>query len=403
MTLLSLNVDGSKLYVSSYIDQNTETLFEYTFANKKMGIIFHHETSDILKRIENPQTGIVVGVEVMPGYVEYHYVDRDDEFAVEHAKLAKTFSGSDIHVTSITKNQKMMVVLVVSDKNAGDYYLYNKENKSISYLLSKRSWIDPELMSERKPIQFKARDGEIIHGYLTLPRKANGTVPLVTYVHGGPYGIRDYWWFDSEAQMLANNGYAVLQVNYRGSGGYGKKYEEIAYQKRSTLIQHDIIDGTKWALSLAEITNNKACIMGGSFGGYSALMSPLIEPDLFNCSIAHAGVYEAIEQEQDADYSEISSFAAEAAEVYGAEEKLLKKESPLTYIDQLKIPVFIVHGGKDERVTPKQAYLLKEALDERNMPYEWMFKEKEGHGFFNEDNQVEFYSRTLEFLKKHLH
>jgi len=142
--------------------------------------------------------------------------------------------------------------------------------------------------------------------------------------------------------------------------------------------------------------------MGGSFGGYSALMSPLIEPTLFKCSIAHAGIYDAIEQEQDADYTKTASFKAEASKIYGSDEELLKKESPLTYIDKLKIPVFIVHGGKDDRVTPKQAYLLKEALDDRNMPYEWMFKEKEGHGFFNEDNQVEFYTRTLNFLNKHL-
>jgi len=257
MTPLSLNNAGSKLYLSSYVDQGTETLFEYTFTNKKLNKIFYHETSDILYLIRNPQTGIVVGVEIMPGYFEYHYVDKENKFAIEHAKLAKTFSGNDIQITSTTKNQKMMVVLVESDKNAGDYYLYNKEKSSISYLLSKKSWIDPELMSIRKPIQFKARDGKTIHGYLTLPLDTIQAVPLVTYVHGGPYGARDYWWYDADAQMLANNGYAVLQVNYRGSSGYGKNYEEIAYQKRSTLIQHDIIDGTKWALSLEQIIEKK--------------------------------------------------------------------------------------------------------------------------------------------------
>jgi len=131
MTPLSLNNDGSKLYLSSHVDQGTETLFEYTFANKKLTKIFHHEISDILQLIKNPQTGTVVGVEVMPGYFEYHYVDKENVFAKEHAKLAKAFSGNDIQITSTTKNQKVMVVLVESDKNAGDYYLYNKENSSL--------------------------------------------------------------------------------------------------------------------------------------------------------------------------------------------------------------------------------------------------------------------------------
>ena len=338
----------------------------------------------------------------MPGNIEYHYIDKDEPFAKVHKKMTETFMGSDIVITSRTDDHKEMVVLVSSDKNPGDFYLFNNETNAASYLLSKKQWIDPARMSKRTPIEFLARDGKTIYGYLTLPKDRDGKSPLVTYVHGGPYGPRDHWWYDSTPQMLANNGYAVLQVNYRGSGGYGLDYREAAYQKRSTLIQQDIIDGTKWALSQAEVEDEKVCIMGWSFGGYSALMSPLIEPDLFSCSIAAAGVYDAVAQEEGADYSRVDSVASRAAEVYGSDENLLKKESPLTYIDKLKIPIFIVHGGKDSRVPPEQAYLLKDALEERNMPYEWMFKSSEGHGFSNENNREEFFQRSLNFLKQHL-
>ena len=403
MTPHAVNKSGTKLYLAYQQDNKTDVLYEYTFATKKLTPIFHHKTSDIWGYIRNPEDGVIVGITVMPGSIEYHYLDKNNEFSKTHINLTKVFKGSHISISSITKDKKEMVVQVMDDKNAGDYYIYNKEKQSLSYMLSRKSWIDPDLMAAKKPIQFNARDGKVIHGYLTLPVNAKEQIPLVTYVHGGPFGVRDDWLFDETAQMLANNGFAVLQVNYRGSGGYGKEYESIAYRKLSTLIQHDIIDGTKWALSQKEILDDKACIMGWSFGGYSALMAPLVDPELFKCSIAAAGVYDAVEQENDADYSEIASVSTQAAEVYGDDEKLLKEESPLTYIDKLKIPVFIVHGGRDERVPPEQAHLLKAALDKRNMPYEWMFKEKEGHGFFNEDNEVEFYQRTLDFLNKHLH
>ncbi|TQV88415.1 alpha/beta hydrolase family protein [Aliikangiella coralliicola] len=399
---VSVSKDGRKLYLSSYLNGKTEALFEYDFKTKAIDKIFHHETADVFSLIREPENNSVVGVEVMPGHVEYHYLDRTNAFAKTHAKLVKSFAGKSIKITSRTRDQSEMIVFANSDKDPGNYFIFNNEKKSATYLIGTKSWIDPAVMAERKPIQFKSRDGKTIYGYLTLPINLSKKAPLVTFVHGGPYGVQDRWWFDTTPQMLANNGYAVLQVNYRGSGGYGKDYEEIAYRKRSSLIQQDIIDGTKWAQSLPQIQDNKACIMGWSFGGYSALMSPLIEPELFSCSVAAAGVYDAIEQEEEADYSEVDSVAAQAAKVYGSDEQLLKKESPLTYIDNLKIPVFIVHGGEDKRVPPEQAYLLKEAMDERKMPYEWMFKEKEGHGFYNEKNREEFYQRTLAFLDKYL-
>ncbi len=400
--IVSTDKSGSKLYLLSYFDSKTESLFEYDLSNQKISKIYQHPTVDIGRLIRKPEDGSVVGVEIMPGKIEFHYIDDSDEFAKLHSGLARAFVGQYITITSRTRDQKEMIVLAQSDKNPGDFYLFDNEKKSASHLLSKKSWIYPEDMSEKKPIQFESRDGVTIYGYLTLPKNKQEKAPLVTYVHGGPYGVQDVWWYESETQMLANNGYAVLQVNYRGSGGFGREYERVAYRKRSTLIQQDIIDGTRWAMSLPEIEANNACIMGWSFGGYSALMAPLLEPELFKCSIAAAGVYDAIEQEDDADYSKIRSVAAHAMEIYGDEEALLKKESPLTYIDRLSIPVFIVHGGKDKRVPPEQAYILKAALDERNLPYEWMFKESEGHGFYREENREEFYDRSLKFLEKYL-
>ncbi|MCW9016993.1 MAG: prolyl oligopeptidase family serine peptidase, partial [Kangiellaceae bacterium] len=399
---ISVNKDKTKLYLTSHVNGENEALFEYDLKTKKINRSYQHQFADILSYIREPSNNSIIGLKFMPDDVEYHYLDKSNEFARLHAGLAQAFAGSDIRITSRTKNLSEMIIFVRSDTNPGDFYLFNNESKSAKYLFGRKTWIDPKKMAAQRPIEFKNRDGQTIRGYLTLPKGKNKNIPLVTLVHGGPYGIRDVWWFDTDAQLLANNGYAVLQVNYRGSGGYGLNYERMAYRKRASMIQHDIIDGTRWAMSLPEISEDKACIMGWSFGGYSAVMSPLVEPELFKCSIAAAGVYDAVEQEDDADYSEVDSVAAQAAEVYGSDDKLLKSESPLTYIDKLKIPVFIVHGGEDKRVPPEQAHLLREALEKRNKPFEWMFKDKEGHGFYNQENREEFYKRTLAFLNKYL-
>ncbi|MCO7223572.1 S9 family peptidase [Pleionea sp. CnH1-48] len=400
---LSMHSDNQRIYLSRYKDGDTQELFEYDLTSKKLKKRFQDKTSDIYRLIREPVTQTIVGVQTMPGYIETQYLDTSSPFARLHKSLLKAFNGQNISITSNTADKKEWVIHASSDTNPGDFYLFNSETKKAMHLFKVRDWIKPSQMALMEPFSIKNRDDTTIYGYITLPNDLKKPVPMIVYVHGGPYGVQDEWGFDSTVQMLANNGYAVLQVNYRGSGGYGAHYEAQAYQKRSTMIQHDIIDATRWAQSLDQVHDSKVCIMGWSFGGYSALMAPLIEPDLFKCSIAAAGVYDAVKQEKNSDYGKIDSVSKKAARVYGEDENLLKKESPLTYIDKLKTPVFIVHGGKDERVTPRQAHLLKAALEKRNMPYEWMFKETEGHGFYNEDNRIEFYRRSLEFINKYIH
>ncbi|NVJ58841.1 MAG: S9 family peptidase [Gammaproteobacteria bacterium] len=404
---IAASLQQGQLYFVRTIDNGTEGLFSYDLKTKKITTLFHDKNIDIYSYIFDPKTDELVGFNTMPGYIETHYLNDNSDFGQLHSRLSEAFGKSNhIRVTSITEDLSEIIVYVENDKNAGDFYLFNKEKKTADYLISKKQWLDPALLSDRKPIEFKARDGAKITGYLTLPKGQTKPSPLVTLVHGGPYGVRNTWLYNGadseEAQMLANNGFAVLQVNFRGSGGFGADFETTAYRKRSTLIQHDIIDGTKWAMGLESVQKGNACIMGWSFGGYSAVMSPLIEPKLFKCSIAGAGVYEAIEQEGEADYSKIDSVAARAKVVYGDNEELLKSESPLTYIDKLEIPILIVHGGKDQRVPPEQAFLLKEALEERKKPFEWLYKPKEGHGFYSAENRLEFYQTTIKFLNKHL-
>jgi len=403
-TPISVNRNKTKLYLTkTKIKGGTQALYQYDFSTEEITLLFNHPSVDIKSYIRAPGSREIVAVKTMFDGIDYHYIDKNHPFSKMHQQLAATFPDYDVNISGNTINDTELVVTIKSDKNPGEYYLFNQKEQTVNYLISRKEWLTEQKMMPRKLIQFSARDGQTIYGYMTLPKTSNKPHPLIVDVHGGPYGVQDSWYFNSDAQMFANNGFAVLQINFRGSGGFGKKYKESAYLKRNSLIQHDIIDGTRWALSLDNIDDEKVCIIGGSFGGYSALMAPLIEPELYKCAIPRYGPYDLVYQMQNADYMSTDSVSVGAKEKYGDNKKIWAEQSPLTYIDKLRTPLFIVTGGKDVRVPPQNAKNLKKALDKRNISYEWMYKEKEGHGFANPDNKLELYQRSLQFINKHIH
>jgi dipeptidyl aminopeptidase/acylaminoacyl peptidase len=397
----SLSNDGKLLYMSKAVNGGTSGLYQYNFDTKEIALLFNHPDVDINAYVRSPDSRNIVAVETMMDGMQYHYLD-DSHFSKIHQQISASFPDADISIRANSIDDEEMIVKVITDKNPGDFYLYNQKKNTINYLLSAKPWIYPEQMKARKLIHFNARDGQKIYGYLTLPKANKTPHPLIVDVHGGPYGPQDKWHYNSSAQMWANNGFAVLQINFRGSGGYGKDFKKVAYLKRSTLIQEDIIDGTKWALALKNISDDKVCITGGSFGGYASLMSPLIEPELYKCAIPMYGAYDLLYQMKNADYMDGSSVSIGAMEKYGDNEDHWRKESPLTYIDKLQTPLMIVTGGRDKRVPPQSAFNLQEALDERNISYEWLYKPKEGHGFVNIENKIELYQKSLAFARKHM-
>ena len=402
-SFVSISEDSRKVYLKKATGKNkTNGLYEYNTDTEQVSLIFNHPTLDIHAYIREPGSRVIVGAKTMKEQVNFHYFDPKAPFAKLHQQLTSTFPDYDIHINGHSANSNELVVGISNDKNPGEYYLFDQKKQNLEYLLSRKPQLDEAQMMPRKYIEFTARDQQTVYGYLTLPRANSSPHPLVVDVHGGPYGVQDDWHFDSDAQLLANRGYAVLQINFRGSGGYGKKYEKVAYLKRNSLIQHDIIDGTRWAQSLENIDNKNVCIIGGSFGGYAALMAPLIEPELFKCAIPRYGPYDLVYQMQNADYMDKDSVSVGAMKKYGDNEKIWREHSPLTYIDKLRIPLMIVTGGKDLRVPPQSAWHLKKALDERDIKYEWLYKASEGHGFINPENKQELYEKTLSFLDKYL-
>jgi dipeptidyl aminopeptidase/acylaminoacyl peptidase len=246
-----------------------------------------------------------------------------------------------------------------------------------------------------EPVSFKSFDGREINGYLTKSNQASANKPMVVLVHGGPHGVRDYWGYDPEVQMLAAAGYNVLQVNYRGSKGYGSEFERAGYLQWGDGIQRDIIAGTEWAIKEGHAKSNNVCIMGASFGGYSALMAPMVSPDTYKCAIGVAGVYDLTIMKDIGDVTEKTFGDAYLDKVLGRDQAQLKAYSPVYQASKLKANVLLMHGSLDERAPIEHAEKLKAALNAANKPFEWVKIDDEA-------NRELYFNRVLAFLGQNL-
>lgn len=317
--------------------------------------------------------------------------------------LAGSFPGQTAFFTSFTRDGRYGLVSVSSDVNPGDFYLFDLEQKKADYLVSRRRWIEPEQMAEMRPVSFKARDGVVINGYLTVPKGSNGKqLPLVVNPHGGPHGVFDVWGYSTEVQLLANRGYAVLQVNFRGSGGYGHAFMASGYRQWGTKMQDDVTDATKWAIAEGYADPKRICLYGASYGGYAALMGAIREPDLYRCTIGYVGVYDLAMMHDRGDIPETLYGRNYLKLAVGDNREDMRQRSPVANVDKLKAAVMIVHGGRDERVPIAQAQALRKALDARGYSYEWLVKDNEGHGFYLAENQEELYTKLLAFLDRNI-
>ncbi len=317
--------------------------------------------------------------------------------------LAASFPGQTALFTSFTRDGRYGLVEVDSDRNPGDFYFFDLENKKADYLVSRRRWIEPETMAEVRPIALKARDGVELNGYLTLPKGGSGkNLPLIVNPHGGPHGLRDVWEFNPEVQLLANRGYAVLQVNFRGSGGYGHDFMTSGYRQWGTKMQDDVTDATKWAIAQGYADPKRICLYGASYGGYSALMGAIREPDLYRCAVSDAGVYDLGMMHDRGDTTDTLSGRNYLRMAVGENREEMRQRSPVANADKLKAAIMIVHGGRDERVPIAQAQAMRKALDARGYAYEWLVKDNEGHGFYLAENQNELYTKLLAFLDRNI-
>ncbi|MEP6484236.1 MAG: S9 family peptidase [Rudaea sp.] len=315
--------------------------------------------------------------------------------------VMKQFPGEDVTLTSASHDGKRMVFLVRADTDPGVYLLYDADTKKLSALFQRRAWIKPAAMATMEPIALKSRDGMALNGYLTRPvgKETAKHLPTVVLVHGGPYGIRDVWGFDPEVQMLASHGHAVLQVNFRGSGGYGNAFERAGYREWGGKMQDDVTDATRWAIEQGIADKNRICIFGTSYGGYAAIEGATKEPDLYTCAIANAGVYDLRLMSSSGDIPQFLRGQNYLKLVLGENQDELYDRSPIAHIDRLKSKVMLIVGGADTRVPAIQGERLHDALTRAHVEHEWLYEKNEGHGFYDEAHTAAMYEKVAAFLE----
>jgi len=366
--------------------------------------LFQDPVSEVSNLIQAADQETVIAVATEAGAPSVKLIEEEHPDAQLYVGLSKSFPGQFVDFSSATSDGKQIVVTVYSDRNPGELYLYNRDTGQARFLLSSREQIDAKKMATVKPISFKSRDGQQIYGYLTIPNGVDPkNMPLIVNPHGGPMGPRDNWGFNWEVQLLASRGYAVLQVNYRGSGGFGKAFQDQAFGQWAQGIQNDIIDATRWTIDKGYVDAERVCIYGGSFGGYSALMAPAREPSMFKCAFGYVGLYDSDIQFDKSDTGESESGIRYLKRAFGNTKAEQRAMSPITYVDTLKLPIALAAGARDPRCPPEHTEAMADALTKAgNPPEHVIIQSGEMHGFYDVDNRVKLYTTMLGFFDRHI-
>ncbi|WP_374474127.1 prolyl oligopeptidase family serine peptidase [Arenimonas sp.] len=366
--------------------------------------LFQDPVSELSGVITSPQDDKALAVITAAGVPKIHMVDEQHPDAELYASLAAAFPGQLVNFSSATRDGKKIIVSVYSDKNPGELYLYDRDSGKARFLMKGREWIDPAQSATMRAFSFKNREGMTLYGYLTIPKGSDGkNLPLIVNPHGGPMGPRDSWGYNPETQLFASRGYATLQVNFRGSGGFGKAFEDMAYGQWRTGIMNDVIDATRWAISEGIADGERICIYGGSFGGYAALMAPAREQGLYKCAVGYVGMYDAQLQYKLSDTGESADGRRYLDRAFGATREEQDAMSPITYADQIKLPVMLAAGARDRRCPPEHTEAMFAALERAgNRPEDMIIQSGEMHGFYGVENRVNLYTKMLAFFEKHI-
>ena len=405
MQPLAMHGDGERFYAVVEEKSGPSGLY-LVDPDGKMELVARDEISDptnIVMSLDGKDAIAVVFGSTMPRR-KYLLPEHPDSVLLQ--QLAASFPGQWVSFSNATDDGKQVVVLVRSDRSPGEFFLYDRAAKKASYLASSRQWIDPEKMASMKAVEFAARDGRKIHGWLTLPPGSDGkNLPMIINPHGGPYGPYDDWGYNPEVQLFASRGYAVLQPNFRGSGGFGKEFQESGYRQWGGTMQDDVTDATQWVIDQGIADKSRICIYGASYGAYAALMGVAKEPDLYQCAIGFVGVYDLHIMYKRGDIRERDSGIDFLKHVLGTDDDELSRRSPARRAASIKVPVLIVAGAEDRRTPPSQSQALVGELKKagkENLIEDFYVQPGEGHGFYRVENNLKLYGKFLAFFEKHI-
>jgi dienelactone hydrolase len=395
--------DNSTLWIISREEHDRGALYALDTRTFERGPpLFVPPEGEITEIITTHDRSRLLGVRYEAEREHYHWFDAAR--GALQAKLAATFTGCDIRISSTSDNDEVALVWVGHDREPGVYYVLDQKAGSLVQFKRIRE-LNPAQLSPRRPIHYTARDGLVIHGYLTIPLGSSGKMlPFVMHPHGGPFGVRDSWGYDTDAQFLANRGYAVLQPNYRGSGGYGREFINKGRQQWGRAMQDDLTDGVNWAIAEGIADPARVAIYGASYGGYAALAGAMLTPDLYACAVNYVGAadLEITYKNRGDDAWRTGDEFSYQREWVGATRAYRDVTSPINLVPAMKIPTLHVYGAEDPRVKITHWSRLEPLLKKYGKDYQVIVEGRQGHGFRDPNASIPMYTALENFLAKNL-
>jgi dipeptidyl aminopeptidase/acylaminoacyl peptidase len=402
-----LSADGRKVYTNGSVSGGPDELAISNLDGTDRKVLASNPRMSITSVLWSPAPFTPYAAIALEGKPVITYLN-DSKYAQALKALNKQFPDHLVLFAGMSEDGATALVHAVSDRDPGTYAMFDMKTNNLRPLYQSKPWLKPEQLGERRPFWFKASNGTELGGFITLPPgRSEKNLPTLLLPHGGPIGPSHRWtitsWDDAETQFLASRGYAVVQVNYRGSGDRGKNFEDSGYRQMGTGMLQDQLDGLNWAIAQGYTDKNRVCIYGASYGGYSAYEQPVYAPQgTFKCSVAIAGISD-IRVWSLADTRRSRGGRNFIREAWGFDDPAyIKANSAIDQIDKFNVPVLIIHGEDDPRVPVQNARIMRDALEKAGKPVEYMTRPKEGHGFFKEQNNADRYKITEAFLEKYL-
>lgn len=399
---LGFSADGQLAYLLSEQPSGPDAIVSWNPATQERKVVLRDEVVDPARLIRSPGSTVPVGALFLGNTPHTRFFDESSDEARLYRSLEAAFPGRAVFITSSTRDGRRLLVETGSGSNPGEFYLYDRDRNQARFLMARSEWIDPESTASVRPVLLKARDGLELHGFLTVPHGSTGRdLPMVVVPHGGPIGIFDNGSFDHENQLLAAAGYAVLQINFRGSGNYGRAHSRAALEQWGRAMQDDVTDATRWAISEGIADARRICIYGASYGAYSAMMGAAREPGLYQCAAGYVGVYDLPLMFTGGDIQDRDSGMSYLREWLG-DPATLGAVSPVNLAERIRVPVFLAAGGQDKRAPIQHTERMEAALKRAGTPVESLYYKTEGHGFYTQAHRSEYYGKLLAFLSRSL-